>query len=153
MKKTLLLLIATLFLTACSSDDNNRTSSNSIVGKWKIMEWIFTNSDGTTFSGVANECEQNGRITFLENGTFTRTAFYELQNECLEVDEEVAPYPWGVVGNWEVINNNTLRLSFMDDSADYLITENTSNSLRIETDYFNDYDSISLYVLVLEKVN
>ncbi len=152
MKKTLLLLIATLFLTACSSDDNNRTSSNSIVGTWKIMEWIVTKSDGTTESYVTNECEQNGRTTFIENGTCTHTVFYEFQNECIQVDEEqisvINDYQ-----NWEVINNNTLRFSTIDVSVDYLITENTSNSLRMETDFYNEFSTTSLYVLVLERVD
>jgi hypothetical protein len=141
MKKTLLLLIATLFLTACSSDDDGG-SSNSIIGTWKITERDYIDENGVRTTVTPSECTQNSRSTFNEDGTYIETYFYEVGNDCIQDDEIYS-------SNWEIINDNILRITNVDGDNDYLIIENTGNTLRIKDGELSE----NYYEVLLERVN
>ena len=70
MKKPLLLLLLLTLLGACNSDDDNTTtevsSSNPIIGKWKLTEQLMDPGDGSgTFIAVTS----NKTIEFYIDGT------------------------------------------------------------------------------------
>lgn len=72
MKKPLLLLILLTLLSACNSDDDNTqtetSSSNPIIGKWKLTEQLMDPGDGSgTFMAVIS----NKTIEFYMDGTVT----------------------------------------------------------------------------------
>lgn len=93
MKKILYTVFAVVFLslTACSSDDENVQTNDSIVGSWKVISYVTTNTEtGTIWDDLA-PCETSEIYTFEPlssngKGTFKYTPFdyNDVTNNCVQ---------------------------------------------------------------------
>ncbi|WP_242206468.1 lipocalin-like domain-containing protein [Aestuariivivens insulae] len=109
--KTILLL--SLFVVfGCSSNDDNNTESDSslFIGIWKPIKSVYVCSSGTDIENYT-ACEQTGRLTVRENGTWTETYFYEYNDIC--EDDGTSS------GTWEIVNDKLI------------VTENGSGDIEI----------------------
>ncbi len=93
-----LLCIFTLGLSVvnCSSDDNNEFNSEKILGKWYVHKDIINgNEEDIEFScSVKKDFSE-----FQKNGILVSVSY----DEMCERDEHES-------GNWELTNNNTLKI-------------------------------------------
>ncbi|MBR9845397.1 MAG: lipocalin family protein [Algicola sp.] len=127
-KKTLFcgILIGLMIFSSCSSDDDSNSNSPSIVGSWKQINEIDFCSTGSQDVLILNSCEQTGRWILSDNGTYTRT-FYELvDNDCiLDFTDN---------GTWEINNGNLTITSNFEGSFEFTTFELTQNTLKIGAD-------------------
>lgn len=152
LKIFLAIMTTTLFVTGCSSDNNtpndDNDTSTQIEGIWKPIQVIFIDNNGATTTDNLTTCEQTGRTTFSSNGNFAQIGYYPISGNCeIEFDN---------TGSWQIINNNTLKVTLngqVDNGTigDYLITELTATTLKIDAD--TDPNSIDQEVYVFERVN
>lgn len=150
LRKFLTTTMICLMFMACSSDspsDENDSTNATIEGVWKPIKAIYTGSGGMSTTENFSDCEQTGRTTFSSNGDFAQTGYYPVTTCELEFDN---------TGNWQIINENILRVTLngqVDNGTigDYLITELTETTLKIDGDI--DPDSIESEVYVFQKVN
>jgi hypothetical protein len=135
------ILIGFLFLESCSKENESGIDENlnKVIGIWKPVKEGEIYVDQTIIENEYDECIQQGRFTFLENGTLQIKEFAkdEITNICEERIEPVL-----TLGNWEETNDGyrlittytytTNQQSFTDDGIPEIFTlSNNNTSLRI----------------------
>ncbi|MDO5978254.1 lipocalin family protein [Flavivirga spongiicola] len=150
LKPILAILMGTLLSTGCSSDspsDDDNNANSKIEGVWKPIQAEFVDNNGTTITDNYSACEQTGRTTFSNTRNFAQTGYYTVTDCELE---------WDNTGNWQIVNDDILRITIngqFDNGTigDYLITELTATTLKIDAD--TDSNSTEQEVYVFQKVN
>ena len=122
MKLTFGILLALMVFSSCSSNDDSNSSSNSIVGIWKPVKEVEVCSTGSEQVYDYSSCEQNGRTTFSENGTFNITEFDLNNGNCEEY--------YNSSGTWE-LNGDNLTVVLDGETIIPTFFELTNNRLRI----------------------
>jgi hypothetical protein len=149
MKNNLLKMLTIILLTvSCGNDDSNNTENQEslIIGTWQPIQEIFVNSNGNQTTNDYDACEQMGRTNINSGGVFTQTGYIPVSGDC-EIE-------WDNTGNWEIINDNILRITLngqVDNGSigDYLIIELTSTTLKLDAD--TDLNSIEQEIYVFTK--
>ncbi|MEL4307400.1 hypothetical protein [Joostella sp. CR20] len=140
MKKLLLILSITLFVSCSSDDDSNENNDNSIYGTWKpyASQSYNPETDETTELTYFTDCAQNSRYTFKSNGDLIITSYSRnVDNECiLRSENEVI--------DWRIVSEGVLYIEDSDSDFYYQVNE---NELRIEEidDYNDDTNDIVIY--------
>lgn len=130
VKKFLFLFGITVLLTACSDDDDSGTSADSqLAGTYNLTAYnipvaVDFDQDGDVSSNLMNEsdCYLDTQIVLNSDNTYTAAYNYLLIAGNVSCTEEEA------VGNWSLIDNNTIRL--VDTSVEpqqvlsYTVNEN-----------------------------
>lgn len=138
MKKLLYLFIASTLLFSCTTNDDD-DSSDPIIGIWQLTSETENGTDITT------SCERKSTVTFLENGTFNSTSFYDDGNGCMSESDGAA--------NWENIGQSNYLLDFGgNDTSTTKITFSENNTVFSFSD-IDDYNGTTItYISTFTKL-
>jgi hypothetical protein len=125
MKKLILLLSIIFISLSCSSDSDSNETNPDFIGKWTIefeKDYTSTGVLYQTYNYSLEECYQMSTYEFKTNGNFVKDSYDFDAFNCIR--NPVRTYPYSISGN-----NITI---YADESDVYIITENTSNDLKLK---------------------
>ena len=136
------LLIVLLFMgTACSNNDDGETKtlSEQFTGTWKPVKNVIVCSTGTSDIENLTVCEQTGRLTVKQDGTWTETYFYEYIDNMCE-DDGVSN------GTWKIVNDKLFVTENGSGEIEITVFEIIENILQVgqyDTEFLCDGDKPS----------
>lgn len=108
MKKLSVIILASILafsLMSCSDDDSNEEQEFPTTGVvWKLDTIEFEDNDGNT-SNIETSCEIQSTLTFKGDGSFTRSLYVVMENDCVQYDQS---------GTWTENDNRELNLVYTE---------------------------------------
>jgi|SRR5690606_11963994 len=128
-----LFLIFVILITSCSSNKDESLTSDSglIIGTWKPINITEACTTGSENIKHYSPCEQNGRITFEVNSSFSIKNFQNQNVDCVET--------FSSKGTW-IIKDDELKLTFASDGSTVTYTFFKVSSNRLLIGFYDIYE-------------
>lgn len=123
MKKSILLLFLTtgLLFTSCTKDESEPTANEDLIGTWLFISYI--DDEGEL---LADECDGQDSLTFMDDNTFNFTYHYNY-------DVEVGCYKGqDAIGSWEYLTESVIKFDY--SNGDYIDLDKFENPFEITGD-------------------
>lgn len=108
MKKAIIIFGFLITIFGCSSDDNSNsnTSTDSIIGKWKLSKEVYYNASNTIVGErISNNCDNISSTEYKQNNTITFIFYSENASGC-----ELEPNNWEYA-NWQNLGNGNYKFT------------------------------------------
>lgn len=142
MKKILSIVAALIMISAgfISCKDANEVETNKLIGKWSWTSiQVFEKSQGEEHNFTYDYSEEGIYYEFLSDGKFVVTQLGEGETDS---------------GSWTLANKKlTLKRRGSTEDEIWTVSELTSTSLKLESDYSGEEGIKVKYIYSFTKVN
>jgi len=136
MKKIIFASIAALLMFSCNRDDNSSSTTDSVVGTWKLTSYVILDGKDkkTLFSETNSGCVASNRDEYKSDGTISFTYYDYSTGTCALKSTKTGTYTYD--------STNKKLTTILDGASSTSDVYNlTSIELQVKTgevDYNND---------------
>ena len=96
MKKIIFASIAALLMFSCNRDDNSSSTTDSVLGTWKLTSYVILDGKDkkTLFSETNSGCVASNRYEFKTDGTYSFTYYNYINGTCSLSSTETGTYTY-----------------------------------------------------------
>lgn len=147
MKKIIFASIAALFMFSCNRDDNSSSTSNSVVGSWKLTSYVILDGKDKKilFSETNSGCVASNRNEYKSDGTLSYTYYDYSTGSCALSSTKTGTYTYdstnkklttildGVSSTSDVYNLTSIDLQVKTGEVDYNNDETQDIKITVYT--------------------